>query len=619
MVEEMREPLPTPMGPSAALRRRTAKVPPSSAIKDLVLMSEYFSRCHRTSPDVKSRHVRRETLTRSSHQMLATLPVSQQQVAESFLASFAGSPSSLRPLLISSILAECALPLLSHAALELRPLLRHDVLSSLPTELALRILCFLDARSLCHAAQVSKKWRVMADDDILWHRMCVQHIDRKCPKCGWGLPLLDRKHRLTDLAPESALEILPDTAPEDLPASASDPTPEFASEPTSQDEPPAKRQRLEEGPSDPPHMHLLELPSPVGLHAAYPPNSWKAVYEERLVVERNWRQSRYSTRVLKGHTDGIMCLQISECSNPSLLATGSYDHTARIWNLESGECLKVLRGHTRCVRALHFDDKILVTGSMDKTLKVWSLKTFECIRTLQGHMDGVTSLHFVTSPNNLLVSGSADATIRLWFLGTGKCYTLTGHTDWVNKVQLIPGGTSPLGRVISCSDDMTVRIWDVGTRSCINTLTGHVGPIQCFSTWIPSDWTGIPSSMDKTSAVAVIESDGAPETPSRKDAILVTGSLDNTVKIWNLSTLTCLDTVFGHVEGVWCVALNSLRIVSGAHDTLIKVWDLENSQCMMTLQGHGGSVNCCTISDERVVSGGEEGDICLWEFGVDRS
>ena len=96
------------------------------------------------------------------------------------------------------------------------------------------------------------------------------------------------------------------------------------------------------------------------------------------MIERNWRRGRCSVRTLKGHTDGVMCLQYSETlKHPSfpILITGSYDRTARVWNLETGEEMLALRGHRRAIRTLQFDEVKLVTASMDHTLRVWNWRT----------------------------------------------------------------------------------------------------------------------------------------------------------------------------------------------------------------------------------------------------
>jgi len=105
-----------------------------------------------------------------------------------------------------------------------------------------------------------------------------------------------------------------------------------------------------------------------------------------------------------------------------------------------------------------------------------------------------------------------------------------------------------------------------------------------------------------------------PPSPKRRTPMLVSGSLDNTVKLWDIDTGMAERTLFGHIEGVWAVASNKLRLVSGSHDRTIKVWAREDGQCTATLVGHRGAVTCLALGEDKIVSGSDDGDVKLWSF-----
>ena len=54
------------------------------------------------------------------------------------------------------------------------------------------------------------------------------------------------------------------------------------------------------------------------------------------------------------------------------------DHTIKIWNLESGECVRTLHGHDGGVLCLHYSGKRLASGSVDSTIRVWDISSGEC-------------------------------------------------------------------------------------------------------------------------------------------------------------------------------------------------------------------------------------------------
>lgn len=507
----------------------------------------------------------------------------------------------------------CCFSQLSLLTEQLAHLIRIDPFTVLPEELSLRVLRHLDAISLCRAAQVSKKWRGLAEDDVLWRGICEQHIGQKCGKCGWSLPVLEKRaYRLQSTSPSpspdrtSLKRRSSDTDDLNVP-SAKRPCPD----------PPPPGQDV----SIPMPSPGLNTTSPFTLMAPTPRRTtstrpWKDVYSERMTIERNWRRGRYTTRTLKGHSDGVMCLQFNEnLSHPQfpVLITGSYDRTARVWNLETGAELHCLRGHLRAVRALQFDEVKLITGSMDNTLKIWDWRRGTCIRTLPGHSEGVVCLNF---DSNVLASGSVDTTVKVWNLRTGVAFTLRGHSDWVNAVVLWDSNSSsgsstptipptmenpgcpaapqidPGKMLFSASDDGMIKLWDLTTRSCVRQFTGHVGQVQSLKLLLSSDCDEEESNDEDSPTFADAESipspDNLPEySPSgsqseetscvvsqasrRSKPMLISGSLDNTIKIWDIDTGKPTRTYFGHIEGVWGVASDKTRLVSGSHDRTIKV------------------------------------------------
>lgn len=617
------------------------------------------------------------------------MPHQDQQIISHIWSLFGSAPSNHRQLVLSGLLTQCCVPQLSFLSNHLQPLLRIDFLSITPPEIAFRILSYLDATSLCHAAQVCKSWKRLADDDVVWHRMCEQHIGLKCTKCGWGLPLLEKKKARSrrnleqqqqqqqqpaaQASGSNASRTADESDHEDhdtnhgqrgqsdtdsIPSHPSPPNSTSSLSPTEAtpslrwpgrrrsacndqdiDSERSQKRVRRNSRSPSPSTSGLKRAAPL-FHSPEPPaksaevvtkRPWKEIYSERLIVERNWRKRNYRLKVFRGHTDGVMCLQFDD----SYLITGSYDNTAKVWNIETGECLRTLTGHALCVRALHFDEAKLITGSMDRTLKIWNYHTGQCIRTLQGHTDGVVTLDF---DSRILASGSVDATIKIWNFATGECSTLKGHCDLVNKVQIYKKKL-----LVSASDDTTVKLWDISTRTCLRTFTGHVGRVQCLQTSGDALISIIIDRKKQESCNRVNRSQGgssvavcsisrsgivenAPPSPLHDPSsdtetrtmlpVIVTGGLDNTLKVWDVESGECLNTLFGHVEGVWSLAFDKLRIVSGSLDKSIKVWDTESGQCLYSLTGHDRPVTCVGLGDTRIVSGSDDGAVFVWDYGV---
>lgn len=559
-------------------------------------------------------------------QSLDALPLEEREVVNAIWSSFSSSSHPRRAIILQGLLTMCCFSQLSLLTEQLGHLIRIDPFTVFPREVSLKVLGYLDATSLCRAAQVTRKWKSLADDDVLWRGICEQHIGQKCHKCGWGLPVLDKKRPYVQSgspcpspdirSQKRTLEDTPDLQERPLKRQRSEPRPVVPDKAVMALAPPAQ--------CEPESSCSILTSTSSQSSSSSATRPWKDVYSERMTIERNWRRGRCTVRTLKGHSDGVMCLQFSETlSHPHfpVLITGSYDRTARVWNLETGVELHCLKGHTRAVRALQFDEVKLITGSMDTTLKVWDWRRGRCIRTLSGHTEGVVCLNF---DSNVLASGSVDSTIKVWNLRTGGAFTLRGHSDWVNSVQLwdsnldstpsasssplvfdVPGCAAPQidpGKMLfSASDDGTIKLWDLTLRTCVRQFTGHVGQVQSMKLLLADecedetqgagpDDTEEADPSQETSTIKVSPSTAPSSTPSsptpsgdvdssspsflspnRKKPVLISGSLDNTIKVWDIDTGKTVRTFFGHLEGVWSVASDKMRLVSGSHDRTIKV------------------------------------------------
>ncbi|CAK9106728.1 Vegetative incompatibility protein HET-E-1 [Durusdinium trenchii] len=277
------------------------------------------------------------------------------------------------------------------------------------------------------------------------------------------------------------------------------------------------------------------------------------------------------------------------------LASGDEEYLVRLWDVASGQSLRILRGHTGWVHGVAFspDGGLIASASVDKTVKIWNTTSGECLQTLEGHTDVVESVAF--SPDGRhIVSGSCDHTLKIWETATGNFLrTLPGHTKWVNSVAFSSRST-----IASASDDTTVKIWDPATGNCLHTLKGHTDVVFSVA-FSPDGRTIVSGSRDKSVIVWEAATGNLLQTLTGHDhwvaavafgprGTIASASDDETVKIWDAATGNCLQTLTGHTDWVWAVDFSpdGLYIVSGSHDTHIRIWDaLVPPQRRMVLYG----------------------------------
>lgn len=159
---------------------------------------------------------------------------------------------------------------------------------------------------------------------------------------------------------------------------------------------------------------------------------------------------------LRGHT-----AELSNCVwnfSSTLIATGSLDRTARIWDVRRlDQQLHLVSTHSDEVLDVSFDaaGKRLATCSSDCTARVWNLEPLEMLSLMAGHMDEVNKVCF--SPSGcMLLTASADNSARLWLTETGQCsQVLSGHESEVFSCAYSYTGDA----ILTASKDNTCRVW----------------------------------------------------------------------------------------------------------------------------------------------------------------
>lgn len=281
--------------------------------------------CYRHRPDSKCRRAADETKMGAIQSQLERLPQADQQAITHVWSLFSAAPAKHRELMLQGVITQCCFPQLSMVSREVSEQLKIDFLSTLPTEISLKILRALDCVSLCKASQVSHRWRTLADDDLVWQHLCMQHIERKCTACGWALPRLETK-RLKDWKRQHQQAVARIRQAEVVELPDTDAT---TAESSSQSAPVSRKRDasiLENTDSFSSKRQCNEVAPRSSVERLLRP--WKDVYRDRFRIGSNWKYGRCSVKTFRGqHTNGVTCLQFDD----SMLATGSYDSTVKIW------------------------------------------------------------------------------------------------------------------------------------------------------------------------------------------------------------------------------------------------------------------------------------------------
>ena len=357
---------------------------------------------------------------------------------------------------------------------------------------------------------------------------------------------------------------------------------------------------------------------------------WSILTRVQLYVFYGHKYQISSIAVTKSDSHIISCSESPEYTN---------DHTIRIWNITSKALESVLSGHSKRIISLCITENqnLIVSGSADTHIKLWSLPKPSLLYTFQGH---TSKINAVASYKSFILSASDDCTVKLWNTASlslektlsrerepVSCLVVsTNYAVWsVNLIAkvwdlqnsreigvfqgheyCITSLVATRNYIVSLSRESKAIIWDC---SRLNTVKTHVFKSGCISIAASQDEgfivTGYNYDADLMKICGFWDSDTALEffahifevtcmALSKDNAILVSGSRDCQVIVWDFLAKTGIVKLHGHSFTVSCVAISrdNRFVIAGSYDHTVRLWDLQTMQEAIVLAEHCAVVTC---------------------------
>ena len=563
---------------------------------------------------------------------------------QSLVETFASLSPDLQSYVLFHLLKRSSVPVLQAVNDVITPALKRDFIVDLPPELAVNILTFLDGQTLCRACAVSKAWKKLVDGEWrIWkQRLLSENLwtghgsEQRDVATIQGRPFIDPKQLFLSRWNDGVWNIDFDEAEAARPTAekirnarrlSSRPTPADDEEEISPQFTPRRvfsefdesDEIFDEAYPTPPSPNSDGTFAPIASRtfanlSQYAVHPLKLVYRQRYITRNNWSKAEPRHVNFQGQGNNVVtCLQFDR----EKIISASDARLIHVYDIRNGRQRATLDGHQGGVWALQYIGNTMVSGSTDRTVRVWDLATKRCTHTLLGHSSTVRCLQIVEPinvnpdpsgppvwepPYPLIITGSRDWTLRVWKLPKpGRDAEFHATMSDAGSDDTIDTQSNPYHLRLLSGHKLAVRSLAAHGRLLVSgSYDSHVRVWDSLSGECIHDLKG------HTAKVYAVVLD-------YNRSICASGSMDGTVRMWSTTTGECLRELEGHQSLVGLLGLDRNHLVSAAADSTLRVWDARTGFCRSVLAPHAGAITCFQHDESKVISG-SDGTLKMWDI-----